>query len=51
LAKSDTFRAALERKLAGPFADQAPSDVVQRERSRLLEVQQRQALLRGLIDS
>jgi valyl-tRNA synthetase len=51
LAKSETFRANLERKLAGPFAEQAPDDVVQRERSRLAEVQQRQALLRGLIDS
>ncbi|MGA8427212.1 MAG: hypothetical protein WB801_06455, partial [Candidatus Dormiibacterota bacterium] len=51
LTKSEAFRATLERKLASPFADQAPREVVERERSRLAEVQQREALLRGLIDS
>jgi valyl-tRNA synthetase len=51
LAKTEAFRVTLERKLASPFADQAPRDVVQRERARLAEVQQREALLRGLIDS
>jgi valyl-tRNA synthetase len=51
LAKAEVFRATLERKLASPFADQAPRDLVERERSRLAEVEQRQALLRGLIDS
>jgi valyl-tRNA synthetase len=51
LGKSEAFRATLERKLASPFTDQAPRDVVERERSRLAEVQQREALLRGLIDS
>ncbi|MGC2296119.1 MAG: valine--tRNA ligase [Candidatus Dormiibacterota bacterium] len=50
LAKAEAFRATLERKLASPFADQAPRDLVARERTRLAEVEQREALLRGLID-
>jgi len=51
LTKAEAFRTNLERKLAGPFAEKAPSDVVQRERDRLEEVRQRESLLRRLIDS
>ncbi|MGH7642792.1 MAG: valine--tRNA ligase [Candidatus Dormibacteria bacterium] len=51
LAKGEVFRLSLERKLAGPFAEKAPPGVVARERARLEEVRQREALLRRLIDS
>ncbi|HVB53397.1 MAG TPA: valine--tRNA ligase [Candidatus Acidoferrales bacterium] len=51
LAKAEAFRTALERKLAGPFAERAPAEYVERERARREEVRQREALLRRLIDS
>jgi valyl-tRNA synthetase len=51
LIKAEGFRITLERKLAGPFAEKAPGAVVQKERGRLEEVRQREALLRRLIDS
>jgi valyl-tRNA synthetase len=51
LTKVEAFRAHVEGKLAGPFADKAPSAIVRRERDRLEEVGQREALLRRLIDS
>lgn len=51
LAKVEAFRASLEAKLDGPFAEKAPQDLVQRERDRLAGVRQRETLLRGLIET
>lgn len=51
LAEAQAQRAAAEAKLAGPFAEKAPTEIVQKARAKLEEVRQRETLLRGVLDS
>jgi valyl-tRNA synthetase len=51
MARVSAHRAALERKLSGPFAEKAPPEIVQGVRDQLEKERRRESLLRGALDS
>jgi valyl-tRNA synthetase len=50
LARVGAHRAALERKLSGPFAVKAPPEIVEGVRDQLETARRRESLLRGALD-